>query len=164
RHNYSGSRISPLMQGADCNPPIVNEQATRRGASVEMGRQPGSAFSKHIGIVLCRFCRRSNHERLLRGLLYTAARAASLSGLPTRGIRVCVSSGFKADEKHMKSSTTSIFRPQAVRRYAERAAEPVFPKFAMPRAFLPLWVLLVVLAALASLALCSPVPIYVRGV
>lgn len=64
----------------------------------------------------------------------------------------------------MKTPATSIFRPQAMHRYAERAAEPVFPKSAMPRVFIMLWALLAVLAALASLALCSPVPIYARGV
>ena len=64
----------------------------------------------------------------------------------------------------MQSSPKSIFRPQALRRYAERAVDPVFPKSAMPRAFILLWALLGLLGLLASLAFSSSVPIYARGV
>jgi len=51
-----------------------------------------------------------------------------------------------------------------MRRYAERAVDPVFPKSAMPRAFMLLWALLGLLGLLASLAFSSSVPIYARGV
>jgi len=64
----------------------------------------------------------------------------------------------------MQRSPKSIFRPQAMRRYAERAVDPVFPKSAMPRAFMLLWALLGLLGLLASLAFSSSVPIYARGV
>ena len=63
----------------------------------------------------------------------------------------------------MQSSSESIFRPHAVRRYAERASEPVFPKSAMPRAFILLWALLGLLALLVALAFSSSVPFYTRG-
>src|SRR5215831_16540137 len=66
--------------------------------------------------------------------------------------------------KDMQSSPKSIFRPEAMRRYAERAADPVFQKSAMPRAFMLLWALLGLLGLLASLAFSSSVPIYARGV
>jgi hypothetical protein len=67
-------------------------------------------------------------------------------------------------EERVKSSSKSIFRPEAVRRYEQRGAVPVFPKSVIPRAFILLWAALALLAGLALLVFCSPVPIYARGV
>ncbi|MBV9282536.1 MAG: hypothetical protein JOZ41_20860 [Chloroflexi bacterium] len=53
-----------------------------------------------------------------------------------------------------------IFRPAAVRHYARSRAETVTPRFASPRIFVVLWVLLALLLAGTALAWLARVPVY----
>ena len=72
--------------------------------------------------------------------------------------------GSKVSRERVNSAAPSIFRAHALRQYAERAAEPVFPRSAAPTAFVSRWALFGALVCLACLALSSRVPIYVRGI
>jgi hypothetical protein len=110
---------------------------------------------------LVQSCRCCNLERRLRGHLYYAAEQ-----LPF-GVYQClelVCLGEEAAAGRTILSTAPVFRPEALRRYAERAPEPSFPMSVAPRAFLLLWVLLATLVVTGAVALCLPVPVYVGGV
>jgi hypothetical protein len=51
----------------------------------------------------------------------------------------------------MKGERNSIFRPDALRRYAENNEKMVLPRLVRPRAFLYLWILLGLLLAVSTL-------------
>jgi hypothetical protein len=63
----------------------------------------------------------------------------------------------------MKTSNRPIFRPEAVRRYAEAREQSVLPKFVSPRIMVALWAL-VVLLILSGIAVCfTSTPVYASG-
>jgi hypothetical protein len=57
----------------------------------------------------------------------------------------------------------SIFRGDAVRRYAQSREQAVLPRFVSPPTFLCLWILLGLLAASGFVAGITPVPVYASG-
>jgi hypothetical protein len=65
----------------------------------------------------------------------------------------------------MTERKTTIFRPEAVRRYIESQEKAVLPRLVSPRAFAGLWALFALsLALLAAAAGLARVPAYAEGV
>ncbi len=63
----------------------------------------------------------------------------------------------------MNDAKRSIFRVEAVRRYAQHRETAVLPRFISPRTFLGLWVLTGLLAVSGGLACFAQVPVYASG-
>lgn len=64
---------------------------------------------------------------------------------------------------NMNDAKRSIFRVEAVRRYAQHRETAVLPRFVSPRTFLYLWVLTGLLAVSGALAWFAQVPVYTSG-
>jgi hypothetical protein len=62
----------------------------------------------------------------------------------------------------MKSSR-AIFRPEAVRRYAEARGQSVLPKFVSPRIMLALWTIVVLLIFSGAALWFTSMPVYASG-
>jgi hypothetical protein len=62
----------------------------------------------------------------------------------------------------MKSSRP-IFRPEAVRRYAEAREQPVLPKFVSPRIMAALWAIVVLLILSVVAVWFTNMPVYASG-
>jgi hypothetical protein len=63
----------------------------------------------------------------------------------------------------MKTNNRPIFRPEAVRRYAEAREQPVLPKFVSPRIMVALWALVVLLILSGVAVWFSSIPVYASG-
>jgi hypothetical protein len=63
----------------------------------------------------------------------------------------------------MKTSTRPIFRPEAVRRYAEAREQSVLPKFVSPRIMVALWALVVLLILSGVAVWFTSTPVYASG-
>ena len=63
----------------------------------------------------------------------------------------------------MSDAKRSIFRVEAMRRYAQHRETAVLPRFVSPRTFRCLWVLIGVLAVSGGLASFAQVPVYASG-
>lgn len=61
------------------------------------------------------------------------------------------------------SERPSIFRSDALRRYAAGQAVPVLPRFVMPRALIWLWLLIGLFGGVSVIAWFAQVPVYVSG-
>jgi hypothetical protein len=62
-----------------------------------------------------------------------------------------------------KTSNRPIFRPEAVRRYAEAREQPVLPKFVSPRIMVALWALVVLLILSGVAVWFTSTPVYASG-
>jgi hypothetical protein len=63
----------------------------------------------------------------------------------------------------LDTESRSVFRPEAVRRYWQGREEAVLPRFAAPRVFARLWILLGLLLAGALTSWLAEIPVYVSG-
>src|SRR5918992_1965801 len=63
----------------------------------------------------------------------------------------------------MKTSNRPIFRPEAVRRYAEAREQSVLPKFVSPRIMVALWTIVVLLIFSGVAVWFTSMPIYGSG-
>ncbi len=63
----------------------------------------------------------------------------------------------------MREANRSLFRAEAVRRYAQSREKVVLPRLVAPRTFLCLWLLLGLLVAAGVAAWSTRVPIYASG-
>jgi hypothetical protein len=63
----------------------------------------------------------------------------------------------------MKTSNRPIFRPEAVRRYAEAREQSVLPKFVSPQIMVALWALVVLLILSGVAVWFTSTPVYASG-
>jgi hypothetical protein len=63
----------------------------------------------------------------------------------------------------MKTNSRPIFRPEAVRRYAEAREQSVLPKFVFPRIMVALWTIVVLLIFSGVAVWFTSMPIYASG-
>jgi hypothetical protein len=63
----------------------------------------------------------------------------------------------------MKTSNKPIFRPEAVRRYAEAREQSVLPKFVSPRIMVALWTIVVLLIFSGVAVWFTSTPVYASG-
>jgi hypothetical protein len=63
----------------------------------------------------------------------------------------------------MKNNNRSIFRPEAVRRYAEAREQSALPKFVSPRIMVALWIIVVLLIFSGVTVWFTSMPVYVSG-
>jgi hypothetical protein len=63
----------------------------------------------------------------------------------------------------MKTSNRQIFRPEAVRRYAEAREQSVLPKFVSPRIMVALWALVALLILSGVAVWFTSTPVYASG-
>ena len=63
----------------------------------------------------------------------------------------------------MKTNNRPIFRPEAVRRYAEAREESVLPKFVSPRIMAALWAIVVLLIFSGVTVWFTSMPVYASG-
>ena len=63
----------------------------------------------------------------------------------------------------MKTNNRPIFRPEAVRRYAEAREQSVLPKFVSPRIMVALWALVVLLILSGAAVWFTSTPLYASG-
>ena len=63
----------------------------------------------------------------------------------------------------MKTNNRPLFRPEAVRRYAEAREQSVLPKFVSPRIMVALWALVVLLILSGVAVWFTSMPIYGSG-
>jgi hypothetical protein len=62
-----------------------------------------------------------------------------------------------------KTNNRPIFRPEAVRRYAEAREQPVLPKFVSPQIMVALWALVVLLILSGVAVWFTSTPVYASG-
>src|SRR5918992_41118 len=62
-----------------------------------------------------------------------------------------------------KTNNRPIFRPEAVRRYAEARKQPVLPKFVSPQIMVALWALVVLLILSGVAVWFTSIPVYASG-
>jgi hypothetical protein len=65
--------------------------------------------------------------------------------------------------EEMKTNNRPIFRPEAVRRYAEAREQSVLPKFVSPRIMVALWALVVLLILSGVATWFTSTPVYASG-